>query len=238
MWSSEKIRALPAYAKAEFAWLLPLALANGVFECDPRRVWAEAYAYSRPEVTVEQVIEILHSFKVVGLLFTWVAEDQKLWGYWVGIEKDNRLPAPSRRKRKEFKCGPEPPQNQLVAFIRTYCVRNTSEGLGRLGLVWDKPSSTLNLLEAEVVDVQPLPAASTKKAFDSLLSSEPFGPVEFQDVWTFEYEHINGGGFTEAMEKTIQKCQSKRIKVPSMFFTLKRQVETLEIENKFKRTPM
>jgi hypothetical protein len=80
-------------------------------------------------------------------------------------------------------------------------------------------------------------SAATLQAFDSL-SSTPFGPEGFRTAWTEQYQSMNGGGFTDAMEKTIQQCQSQSIKVPGMFFTLKRQVEKIEIANKFHHTPL
>lgn len=80
-------------------------------------------------------------------------------------------------------------------------------------------------------------SAATLQAFDAL-SSTPFGPDAFRNSWTEQYQSINGGGFTDAMEKTIQECQGRHIKVPGMFFTLKRQVEKIEIASKFHRTPL
>jgi hypothetical protein len=80
-------------------------------------------------------------------------------------------------------------------------------------------------------------AAATKIAFESL-SSEPFGPLEFRQEWRAQYEGMNGGGFTDAMERTIQNCQARKIKIPGMFFTLKRAVERVEVANKFKSTPL
>ena len=133
MWSSEKIRALPAWAKAEFAWLLPLAMANGVFECDIRRIWAKCYAYGRPEMSLEQLMEVLHAFAQIGLLFRWRDTSGKEWGYWVGISKIGRLPPKSRLYRKHETCGPEPPRKQLAEYVASHYVANGLIGLG-LGL--------------------------------------------------------------------------------------------------------
>lgn len=130
MWSSEKIRALPAWAKAEFAWLLPLAMANGVFECDLRRIWAKCYAYGRPEMSLEQLMEVLHAFSQVGLLFRWFQPDGKEWAYWVGISKIGRLPPKSRLYRKHETCGPEPPQKPLAEYMASHYVSNGLIGLG------------------------------------------------------------------------------------------------------------
>lgn len=133
MWASEKIRALPVWAKAEFAWLLPLAMANGVFECDLRRIWAKCYVYSRPEMSIEQLMEVFHAFAQVGLLFRWREACGKEWGYWVGISKIGRLPPKSRLYRKHETCGPEPPKKQLAEFMASHYVADGLIGLG-LGL--------------------------------------------------------------------------------------------------------
>jgi len=130
MWCSEKIRALPAWAKAEFAWLLPLAMANGVFECDLRHIWVTCYAYGRPEMSLEQLMEVFHAFSQVGLLFRWRQPDGKEWGYWIGISKIGRLPPRSRLYRKHETCGPEPPKKLLAEFMASHCVANGLIGLG------------------------------------------------------------------------------------------------------------
>src|SRR5713101_5273514 len=111
MWGSAKIAELPAWAKAEYAWILPCALANGVFECDPRTIWSKCYAFNRPEITVDQVTHILNCLERAGLLFRWIHTDSKNWGYWTGINKVGRLPAPTQRER--MTCGPEPPSKGL-----------------------------------------------------------------------------------------------------------------------------
>ena len=49
VWRSEKLSKVePEWVRAEYANWLPLSLANGVFECAPRRVWAEVYSFNRP----------------------------------------------------------------------------------------------------------------------------------------------------------------------------------------------
>jgi hypothetical protein len=45
IWRSMRLsRVEPPNYRAELANMLPLALANGVFEADPRLVWAQVYA--------------------------------------------------------------------------------------------------------------------------------------------------------------------------------------------------
>lgn len=133
MWGSSKIAALPEWAKAEYSWIFSLALANGSFECDVRTVWSKCYLYSRPEVTTDQVKMILDAFERVGLLFRWVHHG-KQWGYWVGINKEGRLPPPTQRARMAR--GQEPPTKGLKAFISTRPVLGqVQHGLVGLGLV-------------------------------------------------------------------------------------------------------
>ncbi len=106
----------PAWVRPEYANLLPLALANGVFECSPRRIWSQPYSYNWPEITLDKVETILGALQKVGLLFTWTNGDSKVWGYWVGIEKPGRLPGKSRWGKNEA-IGPEPPQEELRKFL-------------------------------------------------------------------------------------------------------------------------
>ena len=84
MWRSSKIKKVqPESYRQEYAWFLPLALANGVFEADPDAVWATAYAFLRPSITPEIVGKIFDEFERVGLLRRWTHTDGKEWGWWV-----------------------------------------------------------------------------------------------------------------------------------------------------------
>lgn len=141
LWGSSKIAALPEWAKAEYPWIFPLALANGSFECDIRTVWSKCYHFSRPEVTTDQVQMILTAFERVGLLFRWDVSG-KMWGYWVGIEKEGRLPPPTQRVRMAR--GQEPPRKELKRFISTRPVLGQVQhglvGVGGVGFGNTKPS--------------------------------------------------------------------------------------------------
>jgi hypothetical protein len=114
---SEKIaRVQPLSARPEFANILPLSLANGVFEASTERVWADVYSFNRPDVKPEHVETFLAAFEKVKLLFRWTDEAGKVWGYWIGIDKPGRLPGKSRRGRNEA-TGPEPPAEELRNFL-------------------------------------------------------------------------------------------------------------------------
>ena len=119
VWRSDKLaRVKPVWVRAEYANLLLLALANGVFEANPGRIWSLVYSYNRPDITRRDVeTVILPALKDAGLLFTWRVPDGKDWGYWVGIEKSGRLPSASRLCKKHESVGPAPPVIELEAFI-------------------------------------------------------------------------------------------------------------------------
>lgn len=98
LWRSDKLNKVePLEFRAEYANLLPLALADGSFESNPKRVWSDVYSYNRPDVTVDLVEDILKEFERVGLLVQKTDETGKLWGKWVGIE--SRLPSDSTKDR-------------------------------------------------------------------------------------------------------------------------------------------
>jgi hypothetical protein len=119
LWGSNKLDNVePDWARAEYAWIYALAFSNGVFEANPRAIWVRCYAYNRPEITFEDVEVILAAFVRAKLLFVWV-EGGKRWGYWTGSDKPGRLPRESWRKRDAArgKLGPDPPEDQLRAFL-------------------------------------------------------------------------------------------------------------------------
>lgn len=107
IWESDKIRKLDDKHKPEYAYLLPLAEANGVFEVNAYKIWARVYAYNRRTVTPDFVCDILLDFARVGLLKAW-EEEGKIWGFWDGSEKPGRLPG-STEIRKYKNLPPDPP---------------------------------------------------------------------------------------------------------------------------------
>jgi hypothetical protein len=133
LWRSDKLAQVePAVRRAEYANLLPLALANGVFESNPRRIWASVYSYNRPDVSLHDVEAMLDEFERVKLLFRWSdALSQKVWGFWIGIDKPGRLPGRSRRGTNEL-VGPEPPTDELRKFLESNGIQNLPDGNKKL----------------------------------------------------------------------------------------------------------
>lgn len=119
IWNSDKLASVdPIWVRAEYANLVPLALANGVFEFNVKRIWATVYAYNRPDITVEKVKEIFDSLVRAGLLFVWSdSATGKQWGFWVGIDKTGRLPSKSRLQKGHDATGPNPPHDDLKEYI-------------------------------------------------------------------------------------------------------------------------
>lgn len=118
IWSSQKIKSIPQeWIRGEYANLLPLALANGVFELDLDAIWNRVYGYLRPHITRENVREIFDAFEAHGLIFRFEKEG-KIWGYFVGIEKAGRLPPKSEKKR--YRNGPAVPQKELSGYLLAY----------------------------------------------------------------------------------------------------------------------
>jgi hypothetical protein len=121
LWRSDKLAHVePKWIRAEYANLLPLSLANGVFELESRRVWSLVYSYNRPDITIEDVDQILAEFDRVGMLFRWNdAGTGKAWGFLVGIDRKGRLPSPSRLDKKHEAVGPNPPEKELKKYIES-----------------------------------------------------------------------------------------------------------------------
>ena len=130
LWRSKKLGQVePAAFRAEYANLIPLALANGTFEADPRLVWATVYAYNRPDITHADVEAVLAEFRRAKMLFTWRdPSDGKEWGYWVGIERPGRLPGKSRHGTNE-RVGAAVPEDELRKFLDSNCIHTEESGL-------------------------------------------------------------------------------------------------------------
>lgn len=125
IWTSRKLRLVePEWVRGEFANLLPLALANGVFELDADQIWARVYAYLRPSISRDDVSTIVAAFERSGLLFGWNTEDGKRWGFWIGIDKPGRLPRLSRVRGRHERLGPTPPKNALEKYVATQWYTN------------------------------------------------------------------------------------------------------------------
>src|SRR5438094_4701928 len=103
-WSSQKIAQIePPEWRGEYAWLYPIALVDGTFEADARRLWAAAYATIRTDWDAAKVVLLLDEFERVGLLRRAKDENGRTWGYWVGSDKFG--PTKASIKKARYKTG-------------------------------------------------------------------------------------------------------------------------------------
>ncbi len=184
IWRSDKLaRVEPVWMRAEYANLIPLALANGVLEANPRRIWSQVYAYNRTDITTQDVEKILEEFGRVGLLFRWVHEDGKIWGFWTNIKKPGRLPSQSRLNKKHETTGPEPPTEELEKYTKStngnQWLTNGRHGLG-LGFGLGTGSGRLS-------------SSSEESSSDVSVSSSPTPDearlkASIRTVWTYYTE--------------------------------------------------
>lgn len=139
MWGSTKLSECPEWAIPFYAWLYPLADANGSFELtNPRVLWCKVAAIL-PSLTLETLTELIHIFEDRGLLFTWT-EHGKRYGHWTGSEKPGRLPQPARRTARYGPLlAPVVPVEQLQSFQlrQQKCRTATAEVSPVLDLVLD-----------------------------------------------------------------------------------------------------
>ena len=135
VWRSKKLKQMSPQFRAEYANLVPLAEANGVFEVDVDRVWSDVYSYNREGVSVETVQEILSELETVGLLRVW-EQDGKTWGYWEGIHKSGRLPKASELQKYK-NLPPNPPEISSLSGVSAESARILAPRFG-IGLVLDR----------------------------------------------------------------------------------------------------
>ena len=131
LWVSEKLTTVPEKYRAEYAWILPLAQVNGCFECRPMLVWRTCYSAIRTEWKIDDVAEILDAFEVAKMIFRWKV-DGKTFGFFIGIQKEGRLPKPSDRVKsaKQWQSGMVPAK-ELAKFLGL-TARDVTEEYGEL----------------------------------------------------------------------------------------------------------
>ena len=172
VWRSEKIaRVMPVEFRAEYTNLLPLALANGTFECSPMLVWSDVYSFNRPDVTLDRVVQILAEFERVDLLRRWRDEQGKEWGYWVGIDKSGRLPSRERWGKHE-KIGATPPESVLFR-------QNTDSSMDTNGIHRGMPTASLPKPKPEP-EPKPIPEQEPKPKPPASKFTPP-SPVEVEN---------------------------------------------------------
>jgi hypothetical protein len=121
MWSSDKLAACEVWARREYAWLYPLADANGCFEFNLRVVWGKVAAI-RPDLSCERLGQVFAEYTRHGLLFTWT-KNGKTYGHWTRSE--TRLPPKSERRRHKS-LAPELPVGELLEYLKSFVMKEVS----------------------------------------------------------------------------------------------------------------
>ena len=181
--SAALLRVNPVRYRAEFALLLTLSEANGVFECDAALIYQRLYVRNRPDILGPlDVRDMLQAYDDAKMLFRW-EEQGKVWGHWVNQNKPGRLPAKSRVKTCHHGVAPvEVPASKLAEWL-TARLTNGYRGLGLglgLGLGTTKPTAAApphtpcGNVEKSKAQVKPLDP-DLQAAADSLDLNDPKG---------------------------------------------------------------
>jgi hypothetical protein len=71
------------------------------------------------------------------------------------------------------------------------------------------------------------------------LGHEPFGPPEFQEIWTEEWSAAGEDpNWTDLMERAITRCRSLGVSVPGLFYKHKHEIENGEVKMRYKVAPL
>jgi hypothetical protein len=122
MWGSDKLAACEIWARREYAWLYPLADANGCFELTSLRVIWGKVAANRPDLTLQRLQEVFEQFTRHGLLFTWVTNGKR-YGHWT--KSEGRLPPRSERRRHKS-LAPGIPVGELIKYLKSFEINEVS----------------------------------------------------------------------------------------------------------------
>ena len=125
MWGSDKLAACEVWARREYAWLYPLADANGCFELTSLRVIWGKVAANRPDLSLQRLQEVFEQFTRHGLLFTWVTNGKR-YGHWTRSE--GRLPPRSERRRHKS-LAPDIPVGELAKYLNSFGIKEVSNVL-------------------------------------------------------------------------------------------------------------
>lgn len=160
IWRSQKLKKVPEKYRAEYANLIPLAEANGCFECDAHAIWADVYSYNRPNITVEDVENMLTWFENAEMIQRY-ENDGRVFATFVGIEKPGRLPGPAAASRYQT-LPPSPPRFEDSRPVQNLPIE---------GLLDQKTLDVYGFFEERKSYNKELKAAVKRFGYDTLLES-------------------------------------------------------------------
>jgi hypothetical protein len=100
LWRCPLLLKVPNQYRAEYAYLLPLCSPHGKFRFDPDYVWCKCYGYSRPEISRDQVKEMLICVYNAGFL-----EKDGMHARWFTEEEINKRIKESFLLEQDHKCA-------------------------------------------------------------------------------------------------------------------------------------
>lgn len=118
------------------------------------------YAYNRTDITPVIVQQILDEFEKAGMLHRYQANN-KIYGYWVGIEKEGRLPPPSQRSRYK-NLPPESPtfnsaKKEVEGMMFGYHTVLTPKEMGQhIGVSPERVAAVRAIMDSPVKSTLPL----------------------------------------------------------------------------------
>jgi hypothetical protein len=128
-------------------------------------------------------------------------------------------------------------------------VTKTRDGVTSMARRGDTAVSPKPLVEPLERNVRAEEAAASSassveivRAF-AAMQCKPFGHPEFQQAWTDAYSTAVAAPtdpvvWSDVMEAAIVRCSNLRVKVPGQFYRRKREIEKLEIDALYRRTPL
>lgn len=215
LWMSSKLENVPAKYRAEYAWILPLAEANGCCEYNPTIIWGRCYA-QRPGWNAKKVAEMFDAFVAAKMIFRFKNEaERKTYCFFIGME--SRLPSVSERNRYKNNKNVVP-LNDLADFLQESVesvssryqeivvlgkeeVRKRIEvGEDRTECATHNPSSApLSLLETKTKTTTTATAKTTATATTTTDASHP--PLSPFDPLTYSVETVSKSGIRYSPEQ-------------------------------------
>jgi hypothetical protein len=117
IWTSMKLLSVPEELRVEYAWVLPSADANGCCEYNPALIFRNCYAMLRDGWTPAKVAALFDALEAAKMVYRF-EHGGKQYAFFLGMEREGRLPKPSERSRYK-NSGSIVPVDGLAAFLGT-----------------------------------------------------------------------------------------------------------------------
>src|ERR1035438_3832944 len=115
IWTSMKLLSVSEELRVEYAWVLPSADANGCCEYNPALIYRNCYAMLRDGWTPAKVAALFDALEAAKMVYRF-EHSGKQYAFFLGMEREGRLPKPSERSRYK-NSGSIVPVDGLAAFL-------------------------------------------------------------------------------------------------------------------------